>query len=91
MSNYNDIDDYEIRKQFLEDIKNLNKVEKEELYLILKKTKSFYTENSNGIFFDISKISSDTFELMLKFMKFCKKNQTDFEYRENEQKKYNTI
>jgi hypothetical protein len=87
MSSYNDIEDYELRKHFLENLKILNKSEKEELFRILTITKSSFTENSNGIFFDVSKLSKDTFDQMLQFLEFCKKNRQEFQQREEEEKK----
>jgi len=91
MSNYNEIEDYETRKLFLENLKLLNKSEKEEIFRILTVTKSVYTENSNGIFFDISKLSQDAFEQMIQFLEFCKKNRQDFLNREEEEKKVQDI
>ena len=84
---HNDIDvqDYEKRKTFLEDLKILNKVEKEELYRILKKNFASLSENSNGIFFDVSSLDKETFSQLLSFMEFCKKNREEFESREQEQ------
>jgi hypothetical protein len=60
-------DDYEKRKQLLEEIKLLNKIEQEGIFRILKSTNSPYSENSNGIFFDVVKISVETFEQMRQF------------------------
>ena len=88
MSNYNEIEDYDVRKNFLESLKILNKSEKEELFRILSLTKSIYTENSNGIFFDVSKLSTDAFEQMIQFLNFCKKNREEFMSREEEEKKH---
>jgi hypothetical protein len=91
MSNYNEIEDYEIRKQFLDNLKILNKSEKEEIFRILTSTKSAYTENSNGIFFDVSKLSKETFNQMIQFLEFCKKNREEFLNREEEEKKAQDI
>jgi hypothetical protein len=91
MSNYNEIEDYEIRKQFLDNLKILNKSEKEEIFRILTSTKSGYTENSNGIFFDVSKLSKETFDQMVQFLEFCKKNREEFLNREEEEKKAQDI
>jgi len=85
--NYNEIEDYEIRKEFLEDLKLLNKTEQEEIFRIIKTSNTQYSENSNGIFFDISKILQATFLEMQKFMNFCKSNRKNFESREIEEKK----
>lgn len=86
---HNDIDiqEYEQRKSFLEDLKLLNKVEKEEVYRILKKNFASISENSNGIFFDVSSLERETFQQLLTFMEFCKKNRQEFESREQEQLK----
>jgi hypothetical protein len=86
---HNDIDiqEYEQRKSFLEDLKLLNKVEKEEVYRILKKNFASVSENSNGIFFDVSSLERETFQQLLTFMEFCKKNRQEFESREQEQLK----
>jgi hypothetical protein len=86
---HNDIDiqEYEQRKSFLEDLKLLNKVEKEEVYRILKKNFASVSENSNGIFFDVSSLERETFQQILTFMEFCKKNRQEFESREQEQLK----
>lgn len=91
MSSYNEINDYDKRKQLLEDLKILNKAEKEEIFRILKSTESIFSENSNGIFFDVSKLSNDAFEQMLKFLQFCKKNREEFQQREEEEKKAQDI
>lgn len=80
-----DVEEYEQRKTFLEDLKILNKVEKEELYRILKKNFVPLSENSNGIFFDVSRLDKETFTQLVSFMEFCKKNRQEFESREQEQ------
>jgi hypothetical protein len=80
-----DVEEYEQRKAFLEDLKILNKVEKEELYRILKKNLISLSENSNGIFFDVSRIDKETFTQLVSFIEFCKKNRQEFESREQEQ------
>ena len=49
-------DNYEKRKQLLEELKLLSKIEQEGIFRILKTTNSSFSENSNGIFFDISNI-----------------------------------
>ena len=85
--NYNEIEDYDIRKDFLEDLKLLNKTEQEEIFRIVKSSNTQYSENSNGIFFDISKITPIIFIEMQQFMEFCKKNRKNFESREIEEKK----
>ena len=76
--------DYDKRKQFLEDLKKLVKSEQEEIFRIIKRSKVEYSENSNGIFFDVLKLSKETFEKIQEFMNFCKENRIDFSKREKE-------
>lgn len=84
---HNDIEDYEKRKAFLEDLKSLNKTEKEEIFRILKKNSCSFSENSNGIFFDVARLNDETFSQCLSFMEFCKQNRRTLESREQEQMK----
>jgi hypothetical protein len=79
--------DYEKRKLLLEDLKLLNKIEQEEVYRILKINNASFTENSNGIFFDVAKLNDEVYDLINKFMDFCKNNRKNFEFREAEEKK----
>ena len=85
------VDDYDSRKQLLEDLKMLNKSEQEEVFRILKLNDGIYSENSNGIFFDLTKLTNDLFEKLLQFVEFCKNNRKEFENREEEEKKAQDI
>ena len=64
--------EYEHRKLFLEDLKTLTKDEHEEIYRIIKRNQVEFSENSNGIFFDLVSISSEVFQLLQNFMELCK-------------------
>jgi len=75
---------YERRKQFLDDTKTLEKEEYHEIFRILKKNAVEYTENSNGVFFDINTVSKDTFEKLLSFMELCKTQRSDEKKRNAE-------
>lgn len=79
--------DYEERKVFLEDIKRLVKSEQENLFRILKQEKADYSENSNGIFFDVTKLSTPLFNKLKEFMEFCQKTRKEFVEREEEERK----
>lgn len=81
------ISEYEQRKLFSEEVKLLTKNEMEEIYRILKEAKAEYSENSNGVFFDASKLPAEIFEEIQKFMVFCKKNRDEFTLREEEYRK----
>ena len=80
---HNEIQDYEERKTFLENLKTLNKIEQEEVFRILKKTASAFSENSNGIFFDIISLPVPVFQALWNFLKFCKTNAKSLEERTN--------
>ena len=66
---------YEQRKQFFENLKILVKAEYEEIFRILKRGKEEFTENSNGIFFDVMAVQESTFDQFQEYMKFCLENR----------------
>lgn len=74
-------EEYEQRKKVLLDLKSLVKSEQEQIFLILKKHKLDYSENSNGVFFDLSRIPREPFEEIQKFLSFCQANRNEFETR----------
>ena len=49
-----------MRTYIFEHIKSLVPSEYEEIFRIIRKKKESYSENSNGIFFDLSTVSLDT-------------------------------
>ena len=67
--------DYEQRKLFLDDLKLLEKDEYEEIFRILKRNNVAYSENSNGIFFDVSQLNTEVFTSLQTFMVLCKKQR----------------
>jgi dsDNA-specific endonuclease/ATPase MutS2 len=69
------------RKQLFENMKLLVKPEQEEIYRILRKMKETYSENSNGIFFDLSTVSEPTFEQIREYLNFCLKTRQEHEVR----------
>ena len=74
-------DDYDRRKEFCKDIGLLSRPELEELYRILRREGGEFSENSNGIFFDVSSLPSNIFEALWKFIDFCKSNAKNLEER----------
>jgi hypothetical protein len=74
---------YELRKQLLDEIKLLSKEEYYELFRILKKNNVDYSENSNGIFFDLSSISQEIFEKIKSFIEYSKAQKKSEEDRTN--------
>jgi len=77
-------EEYEDRKRFLDELKKLVKSEQEQIFLILKRYKLEYSENSNGIFFDLSRVTKDAFDEMKTFLVFCQQNRSEFEARDRE-------
>lgn len=77
-------EEYEERKRFLDDLKQLVVSEQEEIFRILKRGGSEFSENTNGIFFDVSRLPLEVFQEMKKFLVFCKENRKNFEERDRE-------
>jgi len=75
---------YEDRKLFADNLKNLVRTEYEQIFRILKTYKQDFTENSNGIFFDISSLTDECFIEMQKFMEFCIQTRQEDRERSNE-------
>jgi hypothetical protein len=75
------MDDYEQRKEFCKEMSRLSRPELEELYRILRREGGSYSENSNGIFFDVASLPAPVFEALWKFLQFCKSNAKDLEER----------
>lgn len=86
-----DTKEYEERKNFLEELKQLVKSEQEAIFRILKNEKADYSENSNGVFFDVSKLSDTVFNKMKEYISFSRKNRENFTQREEEERKVQEI
>ncbi len=76
--------DYEERKQFLDFLPRLSKPQYEQMFRILKANGGEFTENSNGIFFDIAKLSDDCFKAINEYMKYCILQKAEEEARQKE-------
>jgi hypothetical protein len=79
-------DEYERRRYFLDDLKTLSKTEAFKVYEILKKNNVEYTENSNGIFFDLVKLSKETFTELSTYMEFCQTVRKEQASRDSEER-----
>lgn len=75
-------EEYERRKKVWETIKSLNKSEQEELFRIIKNHGVEYSENTNGIFFDVGKLDNQILEKISKFIEFCQQNRVNFDERD---------
>lgn len=72
---------YEEKKRVFEDIKLLATPEQEELFRILRRRKESYTENSNGIFFDLTLLSEEAFRDIREYLHFCLRTRQEHEVR----------
>lgn len=77
-------EEYEERKQALQEFRKLVKAEQEQIFLILKRYKLEFSENSNGVFFDLSRVPKEPFQEIQKFLIFCQTNRSDFEARDRQ-------
>ena len=75
------IEEYNRRKQFLNEISSLTNAELIEIVRILRENKFAYSENTNGVFFNVSAVSQPLFEELNKFIQFTKTNRTSIEDR----------
>jgi len=74
-------DNYEERKEFCKELTTLSRPELEEVYRILRREGGEFSENSNGIFFDVASLPAQVFDALWKFLQFCKSNAKDLEER----------
>jgi len=72
---------HEERKHIFDTIKALVKPEQEEIFRIIRKLKVPYSENSNGIFFDLSSLSDSDFEKIKEYIQYCLKTRQEHEDR----------
>jgi len=74
--------EYERRKDFLETLKTLSKAELVEIVRILQKFEVVYSENTNGIFFNVGMLDQEVFDALLKFLEFTQSNKQVLAARE---------
>lgn len=70
-------DNYEERKALYNDLQTLVKAEKEHIFRILKTCGEDYSENSNGIFFNIMNLKQSTVIKMMDFIKLCREQMIE--------------
>ena len=76
--------EYERRKSFLEALKKLHTSEYIDIVRILKQEEVVYSENTNGIFFDVAQLPQTTFDALEKFMNFVHMNRSALAEREKQ-------
>ncbi len=75
-------EEYERRREFLEGLKGLTKAEYIEIVRILQKHEVVYSENANGIFFNVCLLDQDVFNALTQFLQFTQSNRRDLAERE---------
>ena len=73
--------DSQTRNYIFDHVKSLVPSEYEEIFRIIRKNKEAYSENSNGIFFDLSGVSQDTLNKIKEYLDFCLKTRQDDQNR----------
>jgi hypothetical protein len=77
-------EEYEQRKTFLEELKRLTRDQHEEIFRIIKRNDIEYSENSNGVFFDISLLPLDVFKQLEHYIELSKEQSKSEESRTSE-------
>lgn len=72
---------YEEKKRVFDDMSYLARPEQEEIFRILRRLKEPYTENSNGIFFDLTLLSDQAFQQIREYLHFCLRTRQEHETR----------
>ena len=70
-----------VRNYIFDNIKSLVASEYEEVFRIIRKNKESYSENSNGVFFDLSSVGYNTLHKIKEYIDFCLKTRQDHELR----------
>ena len=70
------------KKKLIENIDKLTKLEKNEVFNIIKKYNITYTSNNNGIFVDLQYFTEDIVKDLNNYMLFCKNNKKILDYNE---------
>jgi hypothetical protein len=81
-------EEYEERKTFIEQLSMLVKSEYDHIYRILKTSGESYSENCNGIFFDVGILKQSTFAEMREYINKCINVRNSQDKRINEMNKY---
>jgi hypothetical protein len=72
---------YNERKKIFDTIQTLVQPEQEEIFRIIHQLNVQYSENSNGIFFDLSALSDQAFHQIKEYINFCLTTRKEHEAR----------
>ena len=74
--------EYSRREKFLNALRQLGEPEFLEILRLLQKKNIHYSENANGVFFDVVALDQDTFNELEQFIEFVRKNRDELLERE---------
>jgi hypothetical protein len=77
-----DATEYSRREKFLNALRQLGEPEFLEILRLLQKKNIHYSENANGVFFDVVALDQDTFNELEQFIEFVRKNRDELSERE---------
>jgi hypothetical protein len=75
-------EEYERRKAFLTELQGLSKTEYVEILRILKQHNTTFSENLNGVFFNLCSITPEAFDALQLFRRFTLQNKEQLKDRE---------
>lgn len=75
-------EEYERRKIFLDGLKGLTRAENIEIIRILQKHNAQFSENHNGVFFNVGLLAQEVFDALELFMGFTNTNRRSLADRE---------
>ena len=75
-------EEYERRKAFLTELQGLSKTEYVEILRILKQHNTSFSENLNGVFFNLCTVTTEAFEALCLFRRFMLQNKEQLKDRE---------
>ena len=81
----------EKKKILLESLEELTLIEHKEIFKIIKKNDIRFSENSNGIFININKLSDKNLNEIILFLHFCKNNKQILKKESNLRNKIKNI
>jgi hypothetical protein len=82
MSGVLPVEEYERRKVFLENLKGLTKSEYIEIVRLLQRHDAPFSENLNGVFFNVCSVSQAVFDALELFLQFTTSNRKNLADRD---------
>ena len=71
------------KKNLVNQIQNLSKLEKIEIFKMIKEETKHYTENLNGIFINVNILSDNLLNKIEDFLNYCNKQNIELQKKEN--------